>query len=149
MALSAKLELRQGQQLVMTPQLQQAIRLLQLSNMELAQFVEPRSSATRCSKRTKATRRRCAWKPPRRRNYQAGGAAPASETDCVDLDRPVADAEGTFDTEYDNVFPDSRASDHADGQDASGWASLRQRTSHRRRHQHRSLPRQRRRCASI
>ena len=40
MALSAKLELRQGQQLVMTPQLQQAIRLLQLSNMELGQFVE-------------------------------------------------------------------------------------------------------------
>ena len=40
MALSAKLEMRQGQQLVMTPQLQQAIRLLQLSNMELGQFVE-------------------------------------------------------------------------------------------------------------
>ncbi len=40
MALSTKLELRQGQQLVMTPQLQQAIRLLQLSNMELTQFVE-------------------------------------------------------------------------------------------------------------
>lgn len=40
MALSAKLELRQSQQLVMTPQLQQAIRLLQLSNMELNAFVE-------------------------------------------------------------------------------------------------------------
>src|SRR5262245_22092867 len=40
MALTAKLELRQGQQLVMTPQLQQAIRLLQLSNLELGQFVE-------------------------------------------------------------------------------------------------------------
>ena len=40
MALSTRLELRQGQQLVMTPQLQQAIRLLQLSNLELLQFVE-------------------------------------------------------------------------------------------------------------
>ncbi|MGZ5851034.1 MAG: RNA polymerase factor sigma-54, partial [Hyphomicrobium sp.] len=40
MALSTKLELRQGQQLVMTPQLQQAIRLLQLSNIELMQYVE-------------------------------------------------------------------------------------------------------------
>ena len=40
MALSAKLELRQGQQLVMTPQLQQAIRLLQFSNMELAEYVD-------------------------------------------------------------------------------------------------------------
>ncbi|MFV0295985.1 MAG: RNA polymerase sigma-54 factor, partial [Hyphomicrobiaceae bacterium] len=40
MALSTKLELRQSQQLVMTPQLQQAIRLLQYSNLELTQFVE-------------------------------------------------------------------------------------------------------------
>ena len=40
MVLSPKLELRQGQQLVMTPQLQQAIRLLQLSNIELGVFVE-------------------------------------------------------------------------------------------------------------
>jgi RNA polymerase sigma-54 factor len=40
MALVTKLELRQGQQLVMTPQLQQAIRLLQLSNVELSAFVE-------------------------------------------------------------------------------------------------------------
>jgi len=40
MALTTKLELRQGQQLVMTPQLQQAIRLLQLSNLELTQFVD-------------------------------------------------------------------------------------------------------------
>ncbi len=40
MALSAKLELRQSHSLVMTPQLQQAIKLLQLSNVELAAFVE-------------------------------------------------------------------------------------------------------------
>ncbi|MGH6888162.1 MAG: RNA polymerase factor sigma-54 [Rhizomicrobium sp.] len=40
MALTQKLELRQGQALVMTPQLQQAIKLLQLSNLELCAFVE-------------------------------------------------------------------------------------------------------------
>jgi RNA polymerase sigma-54 factor len=39
-ALAPKLEFRQSQQLVMTPQLQQAIKLLQLSNLELAEFVE-------------------------------------------------------------------------------------------------------------
>ena len=39
MALAPKLELRQGQQLVMTPQLQQAIRLLQLSRLELIEEV--------------------------------------------------------------------------------------------------------------
>src|SRR5205823_3134251 len=40
MALTQRLELRQGQSLVMTPQLQQAIKLLQMSNLELQSFVE-------------------------------------------------------------------------------------------------------------
>ena len=40
MTLFPKLDMRQGQQLVMTPQLQQAIKLLQLTNLELAEFVE-------------------------------------------------------------------------------------------------------------
>lgn len=40
MGLSTKIEMRQGQQLVMTPQLQQAIKLLQFSNIELTAFVE-------------------------------------------------------------------------------------------------------------
>ncbi len=40
MALSARLEIRQGQGLVITPQLQQAIKLLQLSNLELEAYVE-------------------------------------------------------------------------------------------------------------
>src|ERR1035438_9968238 len=40
MALTQRLELKQGQTLVMTPQLQQAIKLLQLSNLELADYVE-------------------------------------------------------------------------------------------------------------
>jgi len=40
MALSPRLELRTSQTLVMTPQLQQAIKLLQMSNLDLSQFVE-------------------------------------------------------------------------------------------------------------
>jgi RNA polymerase sigma-54 factor len=40
MALTTKLVMRQGQSLVMTPQLLQAIKLLQFSNLELAAFVE-------------------------------------------------------------------------------------------------------------
>ncbi|MCE3248048.1 MAG: polymerase factor sigma-54 [Geminicoccaceae bacterium] len=40
MSLSLRLDLRQSQSLVMTPQLQQAIKLLQLSNLELASYVE-------------------------------------------------------------------------------------------------------------
>jgi len=40
MALTQKLQLRQSQALVMTPQLMQAIKLLQLSNLDLAAYVE-------------------------------------------------------------------------------------------------------------
>lgn len=40
MALTPRLDLRQVQTLVMTPQLQQAIKLLQLSNLELADYLD-------------------------------------------------------------------------------------------------------------
>lgn len=40
MALTPRLDLRQTQQLVLTPQLQQAIKLLQMANLELSGFIE-------------------------------------------------------------------------------------------------------------
>ncbi len=40
MAMGPRLDIRQTQALVMTPQLQQAIRLLQLTNLELSQYVD-------------------------------------------------------------------------------------------------------------
>ncbi|RWX61755.1 RNA polymerase sigma-54 factor, partial [Mesorhizobium sp. M4B.F.Ca.ET.089.01.1.1] len=40
MALAAKLQLRQSQSLVMTPQLMQSIRLLQLTHVELERFID-------------------------------------------------------------------------------------------------------------
>src|SRR5260370_40902788 len=40
MALSARLALRQSQAMVLTPQLLQAIKLLQMPNLELTQFIE-------------------------------------------------------------------------------------------------------------
>ena len=40
MALTPRLDLRQSQSLVITPQLQQAIKLLQLSSVELAEYVD-------------------------------------------------------------------------------------------------------------
>ncbi|CAN1722870.1 RNA polymerase sigma-54 factor 2 [Hyphomicrobium sp. 1Nfss2.1] len=128
MALSTKLELRQGQQLVMTPQLQQAIRLLQLSNIELTQYVEselernpllePDDGASEVPVRAETDA------PEFGKNDEP---APNGESDWVDLEKPVADPEATFDTEYENVYPDSSATDTAGGADASGWASLRQR----------------------
>ena len=40
MAIAPRLDLRQSQTLVMTPQLRQAIKLLQFSNIEVNSFVE-------------------------------------------------------------------------------------------------------------
>ncbi|MFN3625921.1 MAG: RNA polymerase factor sigma-54 [Hyphomicrobium sp.] len=129
MALSTKLELRQGQQLVMTPQLQQAIRLLQLSNIELAQYVESeleRNPLLEADEGIEAPVRSETETPEFTKSEETTAAA--SEGDWVDLDKPVADPEATFDTDYDNVYPDTGPSDSAGGPDAaSGWASLRQR----------------------
>jgi len=129
MALSTKLELRQGQQLVMTPQLQQAIRLLQLSNVELTQYVESELERNPLLEVDDGPEAPVRTEIETSEFTKPEETAPASETDFVDLDKPVADPEGTFDTEYDNVYPDSAPSDSANGQDASGWASLRQRAS--------------------
>ena len=49
MALTQRLEFRQSQSLVMTPQLMQAIKLLQLSNLDLSAFVEEELERIRCS----------------------------------------------------------------------------------------------------
>ena len=40
MKLGQQLKIKQNQSLIMTPQLQQAIKLLQLTNIELAEFIE-------------------------------------------------------------------------------------------------------------
>ena len=40
MKLGQQLKIKQNQSLIMTPQLQQAIKLLQLSNIELAEFID-------------------------------------------------------------------------------------------------------------
>jgi RNA polymerase sigma-54 factor len=111
----------------MTPQLQQAIRLLQLSNIELMQYVETELERNPLLEPDDAPEAPLRLEGETPEFIKPEETAPASEADWVDLDKPVADPEGTFSTDYDNVFPDSAASDHASGQDASGWASLRQR----------------------
>ena len=40
MKINQQLKIKQNQSIVMTPQLQQAIKLLQLTNIELAEYVE-------------------------------------------------------------------------------------------------------------
>ena len=76
MSVSQKLSLRQSQSLVMTPQLQQAIKLLQLSTMELGQYIERELETNPVLERDESQRQ---------------------DGDAIELDTPKADTslEGT------------------------------------------------------
>ena len=73
MALSQRLQLRQSHALVMTPQLMQAIKLLQLSNLDLAAYVEGGARAQSAA-RPQRRERQPAPEPER-----TADALPASE----------------------------------------------------------------------
>ena len=129
MALSAKLELRQGQQLVMTPQLQQAIRLLQLSNLELGQFVESeleRNPLLEMDDAPEAPTRGEAESEPQ--GELTSSAETSGDDAWLDLAKPAAEPNGGLDVEDYAVEGDGGAP--AGGPDGdSGWASLRQTTN--------------------
>jgi RNA polymerase sigma-54 factor len=130
MAINAKLELRQSQQLVMTPQLQQAIKLLQLSNLELCDFV-----ATELERNPLLERDENADRP----------VAPAERTERAEVERSDGDprasdewlgtasssteATSALDTDYENLYPDTSTSDlgNFNGAQLAGtnWSTVR------------------------
>ncbi|HJZ32954.1 MAG TPA: RNA polymerase factor sigma-54 [Hyphomicrobiaceae bacterium] len=117
MVLSPKLELRQGQQLVMTPQLQQAIRLLQLSNLELASFVEAELERNPLLERDETP--------------TEAASAPQAEPDEPEGGGWSDDGDGTMPGDGANRpgeprlgSADRNGADH----DQGGWAALRPRT---------------------
>jgi RNA polymerase sigma-54 factor len=127
MALTAKLELRQGQQLVMTPQLQQAIRLLQLSNLELGQFVE-----TELERNPLLEMDETPDTPLKAEQREPEADHPSERTgedEWLDLGKPVAEADGGLDGDYDGAFSDSGATPSGPDGGESGWANVRQRMS--------------------
>ena len=95
-----KLDMRQGQSLVMTPQLQQAIKLLQLSNVELAEFVEgelernPLLERDESSESAESTR-------------QEGEGEPRE----LELSAPSADASESIDADSDVLHIDDSKTD--------------------------------------
>ena len=120
MAISQRLELRQGQSLVMTPQLQQAIKLLQMSNIELQTFVDAELERNPLLERDEKD------------EIQKPAEAPRGEADMVsEMNSGAAPQERlkTLDTDLDNVYThESRAdaeSRNAMGPADSGWSSLR------------------------
>jgi RNA polymerase sigma-54 factor len=130
MALSTKLELRQGQQLVMTPQLQQAIRLLQLSNMELMQYVETELERNPLLEADDSAEGPVRTEADAASEFAKPEEPPASTDDnWLDLGKPVTDPEATLDTDYDNVYPDAAPSEQGGDPGQSGWANVRQRST--------------------
>lgn len=126
MALSTKLELRQGQQLVMTPQLQQAIRLLQLSNMELVEFVEQEIERNPLLERDETPEggREAAAAEERDSAADKPEAESQGDEQWLDLERSETAAAASLDTDIDNVFPDTPSMDLGGDPNGSGWASL-------------------------
>jgi RNA polymerase sigma-54 factor len=128
MAVTHKLEMRQGQQLAMTPQLQQAIRLLQYSNIELNAFVESELERNPLLERDEAE-----GPDPDRSidTYAEAAAPPAADTggeSDLDFTRSTGAAEGSLDTDLANVYPDTAPSELSAGSGASdslsNWSSL-------------------------
>ena len=89
MALTQRLDLRQSQALVMTPQLQQAIKLLQLSNLELSAFIETELEQNPLLERDDAPADGAAETPA-----SEEPATPAADEEDVERWREAAGAEG-------------------------------------------------------
>src|SRR3954471_4794860 len=107
MALSQRLEFRQSQALVMTPQLMQAIKLLQLSNLDLITYVEGELERNPLLERTSEGPGEV--KTPGEGTGSGNGES-NSETEGDWSKAEVtgsAAIEDSFDTPIENVFPDS------------------------------------------
>jgi RNA polymerase sigma-54 factor len=132
MAISTKLELRQGQQLVMTPQLQQAIRLLQYSNLELSQFIETeleRNPLLEIEESSVEPVSPAEQEPAEAHAAGESGDSGESE-DWLDLEKPAAaDATDSFDTEFENVYPDAAPAEMAADLAGNQWSDVKHRGS--------------------
>ena len=111
MALGPRLELRQGQSLVITPQLQQAIKLLQLSSAELEAYVEAELEKNPLLQRDEG---------PMEAAGDAEAAPMAAETALDAMTSSVATAD--MDTSRDDVSPGERAT--GDGPEDSAAGSV-------------------------
>jgi RNA polymerase sigma-54 factor len=121
MALTQRLELRQGQSLVMTPQLQQAIKLLQMSNLELQSFVETELERNPLLERDER---------PEAPNTAADQGEEGREDVASALkdEGHIAERIERLDTGLENVYADESRADlenrAAMGPADSGWSSL-------------------------
>ena len=103
MALAAKLQLRQSQALIMTPQLMQSIRLLQFTHAELERFIDDEIERNPLLERSEEPDDRPEAEPEPRANADADAEG---EWFASDLDASSEALAGRLDTSLENVFPD-------------------------------------------
>ena len=122
MALMQRMELRQGQSLVMTPQLQQAIKLLQMSNLELQAYVESELERNPLLERDE----RSEIQKPEPQDERASTNDTVTE---LGVNESQEDRLRTLDTDLENVYTHEARADASSresiGPADSGWASLR------------------------
>jgi RNA polymerase sigma-54 factor len=94
MAIGPRLDLRQSQSLVMTPQLRQAIKLLQSSNLEVAAFVEEELERNPLLERDERAVPVAVEAPPADAAEAARTEAPVAEALDADWSNTVEDGEG-------------------------------------------------------
>src|SRR5258705_470494 len=113
MALSQKLLIRQSQALVMTPQLMQAIKLLQLSNLDLTAYVDQELERNplleRSSEGDEPRADETAASPEAPGPGDTSGDAQTSDWLGEELETSRAAMESNLDTGLENVFPDDHA----------------------------------------
>jgi RNA polymerase sigma-54 factor len=112
MALSPKLDFRQSQSLVMTPQLMQSIKLLQMTHIELDQFIDLEIEKNPLLDRIEAANDDFSDAEPQSQSEHESEDARASDA-SADEDwfktGAVDNAENlssTFDSSLENIFPD-------------------------------------------
>ncbi len=131
MALTPKLELRQSQTLVMTPQLLQAIKLLQLSNIELTAYVErelernPLLEQSDGDQPAPEAPDAVSWEADAAREAGAARDADGSTALKISEDRPTnTAAEASLDADYASVYSEDSAADAAtDYKGGDGFAN--------------------------
>ncbi len=106
MALTQKLEFRQSQALVMTPQLMQAIKLLQLSNLDLAVYVEGELERNPLLERAGESEPGDANPQPAEGEPMPAAEASAADWVGEDLATSRTAIEDQLGTRLDNVFPE-------------------------------------------
>jgi RNA polymerase sigma-54 factor len=107
MAIAPRMELRQGQGLVMTPQLQQAIKLLQMSTVELAVYVEQELERNPVLERVEDAEDYGIQDAPEVDPREAGPASDGPQELCANGEGPDPHAEAALDASYEDVHGDA------------------------------------------